>query len=62
MEAFLAQIVGTEHAADPCTHCASGSGVFAQCVTVEGLFSGSCANCHYGSEGARCSFRKFYVS
>ncbi|KIN06563.1 hypothetical protein OIDMADRAFT_176614 [Oidiodendron maius Zn] len=56
IEAFLAQMVGTEHATDPCTHFASSSGVFAQCVTVTGLFLGSCAKCHYGSEGARCSF------
>jgi hypothetical protein len=61
MEAFLAQMVGTEHVTDPCAHCAPGSGVFAECVTVDGLFGGSCANCHYGSEGACCSFRKFYI-
>jgi hypothetical protein len=59
MEALLGQMVGTEHDTDPCTHCTSSSGVFTQCVTVAGLFTGSCANCHYGSEGARCSFRKF---
>jgi len=26
-------------------------------VLVAGQLRGSCANCHYGSEGARCSFR-----
>ena len=61
IEAFLAQMVGTEYVADPCNHCASGSGVFTQCVTVNGLFAASCANCHYGSEGARCSFRKLHM-
>ena len=24
---------------------------------VAGEFGGSCCNCHYGSEGARCSLR-----
>jgi hypothetical protein len=27
-------------------------------VVVSGLLLGSCANCHYGGEGGRCSFRR----
>ena len=42
-----------------CTHCAGGSGVWTECVVVAGFFGGSCANCHYGSEGGRCSFRMY---
>lgn len=60
VEAAMAQNAGTEHVTDACLHCAGGSGVWTECVTVSGLLTGSCANCHYGSEGARCSFRKFY--
>jgi hypothetical protein len=58
MEALMGQMVGSEHVADPCMHCTAGSGVWTECITVDGMFTGSCANCHYGSEGTRCSFRK----
>jgi hypothetical protein len=61
IEALMAQRTGTAHPNRPCLHCAGGAGVWTECVTVNGLFGGSCANCHYGSEGARCSFRKFYT-
>jgi hypothetical protein len=57
LEAELGQFTGQVHAAG-CTHCAGGSGVWTVCVVVAGFFGGSCANCHYGSEGARCSLRK----
>lgn len=61
IEAVMAQHAGTVHPHRPCGHCASGAGVWTECVTVTGLLLGSCANCHYGSEGARCSFRKFHL-
>jgi hypothetical protein len=57
LEAKLGQFTGQVHASG-CTHCAGGSGVWTVCVVVAGFFGGSCANCHYGSEGARCSLRK----
>ncbi len=58
LEAELGQYTSQVHATG-CTHYASGSGVWTVCVVVAGFFSGSCANCHYGSEGARCSLRKY---
>jgi Protein of unknown function (DUF3716) len=57
LEAFLGHVTGQVQVPQ-CHHCSTGSGVWMQCVVVPGLFSGSCANCHYGSEGARCSLRK----
>lgn len=56
MEAALAQARGRV-AGQPCASCVRGGGPFTECVVVAGQLSGSCANCHYGSEGARCSFR-----
>jgi hypothetical protein len=56
LEAELGQIVGQARNFQ-CAHCTRGSGVWTVCVVVPGFFHGSCANCHYGSEGARCSFR-----
>jgi hypothetical protein len=58
LEAELGQFTGQVHASG-CTHCAGGAGVWTVCVVVAGFFGGSCANCHYGSEGARCSLRKY---
>src|SRR5579871_5472142 len=42
----------------PCISCSKGSGPFPVCVTVTDALRGSCASCHYGGEGSRCSFRK----
>lgn len=56
VESALAQARGVV-AAQPCTSCARGGGPFSECVVLAGQLLGSCANCHYGSEGARCSFR-----
>jgi Protein of unknown function (DUF3716) len=56
VEAILAQVRGTEEP-EPCMSCIRRGGPFAQCVTVNGWMRGSCANCHYGSEGPRCSLR-----
>jgi hypothetical protein len=58
LEAELGQFVGQARATE-CTHCAKESGVWTVCVVVAGFFGGSCANCHYGSEGGRCSLRKY---
>lgn len=60
VEAEMAQLVG--EAQDPeCDHCEDGSGPWDTCVKVAdslGLNS-SCANCHYGSMGTRCSLRTY---
>ncbi|KAH6665181.1 hypothetical protein B0J14DRAFT_236465 [Halenospora varia] len=56
LEAELGQVTG-QVSVPGCTHCAGGSGVWTVCVVVAGFFGGSCCNCHYGSEGARCSLR-----
>lgn len=56
LEAMLLGITGD--AADPeCTTCQSGSGPFVGCFSVAGVAGNSCSNCHYNSEGTRCSFR-----
>jgi hypothetical protein len=57
LEALLGQIVGQVNSVR-CTHCAGGAGVWSECVSVPGFFGMSCSNCHYGSEGSRCSLRK----
>lgn len=58
LEAELGQVTG-QVSVPGCTHCAGGSGVWTVCVVVAGFFGGSCCNCHYGSEGARCSLRTY---
>jgi hypothetical protein len=57
LEALLGQMTGQVNSSK-CTHCAGGSGRWSACVSVPGFFGSSCANCHYGSEGRRCSLRK----
>jgi hypothetical protein len=59
LEAELGHITGQVRASK-CTHCAGGSGVWTECVVVAGFLTGSCTNYHYGSEGARCSFRMYF--
>lgn len=61
MEALLGQYTGQVNAA-ACTHCAGGAGSWTECVSVPGFFGGSCASCHYGSEGSRCSLRTYLRS
>jgi hypothetical protein len=56
-EAVLAQGRGLVAEA-ACKHCAGGHGPFNECVVLPGRLGGSCANCHYNSSGARCSFRR----
>ncbi|XTI88683.1 hypothetical protein V2W45_512884 [Cenococcum geophilum] len=55
-EAALAQSRGTV-ALQACASYARGGGPFTEYVLVAGQLRGSYANCHYSSEGARCSFR-----
>ncbi len=55
-EAYLGQCCGVVSATS-CTHCSRSLGPWTECVVVAGLFGGSCANCHFGSEGVRCSLR-----
>lgn len=44
---------------DPgCLTCENGNGIFTKCVTVRGLWKGSCSNCQYNSEAARCTLRR----
>lgn len=56
LEAYLGQMVGQISVAS-CTHCTNNHGPWTLCVTVPGQFIGSCANCHFGSQGTRCSLR-----
>jgi hypothetical protein len=56
-EAWLGTQAGAV-ATPPCAPCARGIGPFTVCVIVDGLFRHSCANCHYGGNGTRCSFRQ----
>ncbi len=54
-EAIYAYMAGTIQT-PACGHCVKNSGPFPLCVAVAGLLNGSCSNCHYNSEGSRCSF------
>ncbi|KAI9646436.1 hypothetical protein NHQ30_004428 [Ciborinia camelliae] len=56
MEAWLAQFVGKVNT-PPCSHCFGWAGPFVKCVSVSRMLGGSCANCHYGGVGQRCSLR-----
>ncbi|OAF56004.1 hypothetical protein VC83_07957 [Pseudogymnoascus destructans] len=56
LEAAVAFTAG-EVAQPPCTDCDRGHGQFVECVSVVGFLHGSCANCHFGGEGKRCSLR-----
>ena len=42
----------------PCTHCATGAGRFAVCVSMGSWFRGSCATCQMGTRGNLCSLRR----
>jgi Protein of unknown function (DUF3716) len=43
--------------AKACRSCKTGRGPFAKCVLIKAHLKESCSNCHYNSEGTRCSFR-----
>jgi hypothetical protein len=51
LEVELDQVTGHGHGSE-CIQFVGGSGVWTACVVVASFFGGSCANCHYGSEGA----------
>ena len=55
-EALLASTRG-QLATTPCNSCKHGSGPVTQCIVVHPMLKGSCTNCHYNSQGARCSLR-----
>jgi len=58
-EAWLGQERGTEQTGtNQCSHCTRVFGTLTTCITVMGQFGPSCANCHYKSEGSRCSIRQ----
>lgn len=44
-----------EEAAEECTNCENGKGVFVNCRTFKGLFDGACGNCKKRDHGAQCS-------
>ena len=58
LEAYMGQLCG-EVVEDECKHCVKEGGPWTECVVVDGLFGGSCCNCHYNNSGNRCSLRKF---
>jgi len=61
LEAALAQQRGTLRIQE-CNSCFNKSGPFANgCVTVEGKFNFSCANCRFNGEGGRCSFKREFA-
>jgi hypothetical protein len=41
----------------PCTHCASGSGRFALCISMAEWFHGACSTCQMATRGNLCSLR-----
>lgn len=55
-EAGLIQITGDKKTT-PCNFCAKGAGPFEGCFTAgNDIAQGACGNCHYNSEGRRCTF------
>jgi hypothetical protein len=56
-EAILAQSVGAP-APSPCGLCAKSGGPWTSCVVAAGFLRGSCANCHYGGSGVKCTLRQ----
>jgi hypothetical protein len=53
-EAFLAMSRGRVMTTK-CMKCVSGEGIWEQCVVVDGLFDGACANCHAMSNDRDCT-------
>jgi hypothetical protein len=56
-EAILAQSVGAP-APSPCGLCTKNGGPWTSCVVAAGFLRGSCANCHYGGSGVKCTLRQ----
>ncbi|KAH7351365.1 hypothetical protein BKA65DRAFT_583794 [Rhexocercosporidium sp. MPI-PUGE-AT-0058] len=57
LEAQLVQITG-QVVLPGCEHCQKGAGLWTLCVQNPRFLGKSCGNCHYSSEGARCSLRR----
>ena len=57
-EAYLMQAVGDSRD-DACRNCKKDDGPWEGCVTLDGFFGDSCANCHFNSMDQRCSFRTY---
>jgi Protein of unknown function (DUF3716) len=55
-EAFLVQASGNA-VPSACGLCAKRKGPWTECVVATGYLGGSCANCHYGAGGSKCSLR-----
>ncbi|RDW94515.1 hypothetical protein BP5796_00278 [Coleophoma crateriformis] len=55
IEAALGYQVG-EVRAMKCGSCATGSGIFLECVTVSDCFGGCCVGCYFNGQGPHCSF------
>jgi hypothetical protein len=55
-EALLAQSVGAL-SPSACGLCTKRKGPWTECVVAAGYLNDSCANCHYGAGGAKCSLR-----
>jgi hypothetical protein len=53
-EAVLVQSVGAP-ASSPCGLCLKNGGPWTSCVVAAGFLRGSCANCHYGGSGVKCT-------
>lgn len=41
----------------PCTHCKTGSGRFAQCISLPSWFGGACSTCQMATRANLCSIR-----
>ena len=54
--ALLAFTRGTE-VSHPCSACRVNRGPFDKCVVVNGMFRGSCTNCRFNCDAARCDLR-----
>ncbi|KXX74932.1 hypothetical protein MMYC01_207828 [Madurella mycetomatis] len=57
-EAALMQVTGWDPDISECVSCQGNTGPFLNCIVSDICGNGSCANCHYNSEGKRCSFRQ----
>jgi hypothetical protein len=56
-EAVLAQSVGAP-APSPCGLYLKNGGPWTSYVVAAGFLRGSCANCHYGGSGVKCTLRQ----
>jgi hypothetical protein len=57
-EAYLCQVTGVLRS-DACKNCSQSDRPWKGCVTIDGLFDSSCANCYFSSIDARYSFSTY---